>query len=136
MILKIYILLFSLNFASELSDRYYNAMDKGIKMFESCKTEEDFLKTSNYFYRISQVSKNDWLSSYYYAYCNTSLSMMQDDTDIKELYLNKAYDIIAPFDSLKINNVIGNHVFKDRRFAGSSATIDWPEKYKKMIEKR
>ena len=105
MILKIYILLFSLNFASELSDRYYNAMDKGIRMFESCKTEEDFLKTSNYFYRISQVSKNDWLSSYYYAYCNTSLSMMQDDTDIKELYLNKAYDIIAPFDSLKMSNI-------------------------------
>ena len=105
MILKIYILLFSLNFASELSDRYFNAMDKGIKMFKSCKTEEEFLKTSNYFYRISQVSKNDWLSSYYYAYCNTSLSMMQDDSDIKEEYLDKALSILAPFDTLKTANI-------------------------------
>ena len=50
------------------------------------------------------------------------------------LHLNQSSFILSsPFDSLKINNIIGNHVFKDRRFAGSSATIDWPEKYKKMI---
>ena len=98
--LKFYILSFSIIFSSEYSERYYNAMDKGIQMFSLCETEEDFLKTSNYFYRISQVVKNDWLSSYYYAYSNTSLSMMQDDPDIKELYLDKAFEIIAPFDTL------------------------------------
>ena len=87
-------------FSAEYSQKYYNAMDKGIQMFSLCETEEDFLKTSNYFYRISQVVKNDWLSSYYYAYSNTSLSMMQDDPDIKELYLDKAFEIIAPFDTL------------------------------------
>ena len=42
-------------------------------------------------------------------------------------------DLVVLFDSLKINNIIGEHVFKDRRFAGSSATIDWPKKYNKMI---
>ena len=102
---KFYILLFSFIFSSEYSDRYYNAMDKGIEMFESSETENDFLKTSNYFYRISQVVKNDWLSSYYYAYSNTSLSMMQDDPDIKEMYLDKAFDIIIPFDTLKVANI-------------------------------
>ena len=50
------------------------------------------------------------------------------------LHLDQASLILSsPFDSLKINNVIGNHVFKDRLFSGSSATIDWPKKYKKMI---
>ena len=50
------------------------------------------------------------------------------------LHLNQSSFILSsPFDSLKINNIIGEHVFKDRRFAGSSATIDWPKKYKKMI---
>ena len=79
---KIYIVLFSFIFSSEYAERYYSAMDKGIKMFESSETEGEFLETSNYFYRISQVVKDDWLSSYYYAYSNTSLSMMQDDPDI------------------------------------------------------
>ena len=65
------------------------------------ETEEDFLKASNYFYRISQVVKTDWLSSYYYAYSNTNLSMMQDDADLKEEYLDKALNILAPFDTLK-----------------------------------
>ena len=100
--IKFYILFFSIIFSAEYSQKYYNAMDKGIQMFSLCETEEDFLKTSNYFYRISQVVKNDWLSSYYYAYSNTSLSMMQDDPDIKELYLDKAFEIIAPFDTLAI----------------------------------
>ena len=102
---KIYIVLFSFIFSSEYAERYYSAMDKGIKMFESSETESEFLETSNYFYRISQVVKDDWLSSYYYAYSNTSLSMMQDDPDIKELYLDKAFDIIAPFDTLQISNI-------------------------------
>ena len=30
---------------SEYSDKYYQYMETGIKMFESSKTEEDFLKT-------------------------------------------------------------------------------------------
>lgn len=102
---KIYIALLSFIFSSEYTERYYSAMDKGIKMFELSETENEFLETSNYFYRISQVVKDDWLSSYYYAYSNTSLSMMQDDPDIKELYLDKAFDIIAPFDTLKISNI-------------------------------
>lgn len=99
------ILLFSFVLCSEFSERYYKAMDKGIEMFKSCETEKDFLETSNHFYRISQVVKNDWLPSYYYAYSNTSLSMMQDDPDIKELYLDKALDIISPFDTLNVSSI-------------------------------
>ena len=49
------------------------------------------------------------------------------------LHLDQASLVLSsPFDSLKINNVTGNHIFKNRVFAGSSATIDWPEKYEKM----
>ena len=96
-----YFLLSSFVICSEYSDRYYKSMDKGIEMFDSSKTEVDFLKVSNYFYRISQVIKTDWLSSYYYAYANTSLSMMQEDNDLKEEYLDKALNILAPFDTLK-----------------------------------
>ena len=100
-----FILSFAFLFSSDYSDKYYQSMDKGIEMFDSSKTEEDFLKAANYFYRISQVVKTDWLSSYYYAYSNTNLSMMQDDTDLKEEYLDKALNILAPFDTLKTSNL-------------------------------
>ncbi len=102
---KIFILISTLVFCSDYSDRYYQSMNKGIKMFDSSETEEALLKTSNYFYRISQVVKTDWLSSYYYALCNTKISMYQDDSDIKEEYLDKAFEILAPFDSLGVNNI-------------------------------
>ena len=99
------IIFLAIGISSDYSNRYYKSMNKGIEMFDSSKTEEDYLKVSNYFYRISQVVKTDWLSSYYYAYSNTSLSMMQDDVDIKEEYLDKALNILAPFNILEESNI-------------------------------
>ena len=84
--LKLFILIINFVICSDFSDRYYQSMDKGVEMFDLSNTEEALLKTSNYFYRISQVVKTDWLSSYYYALCNTKVSMYQDDSDIKEEY--------------------------------------------------
>ena len=105
MILKIYILVILLGICLGYSDRYYQLMDNGVEMFELCQSEQDYLKTSNYFYRISQVVKSDWLSSYYYAFSNTRISMFHDDPDIKEEYLDKAFEILAPFDTLKSDNI-------------------------------
>ena len=105
--MKLKLLIFIINFTicANFSDRYYQSMDKGVKMFDSSNTEQALLETSNYFYRISQVVKTDWLSSYYYALCNTKISMYQDDPDIKEEYLDKAFEILEPFDSLGVNNI-------------------------------
>ena len=80
-------------------------MDKGMDLFEKCESESDYLNTSNYFYRISQVMKTDWLSSYYYAYSNTKISMFQDDSDIKEEYLDKAFDILTQFEQSDVDLV-------------------------------
>ena len=80
-------------------------MDKALDIFNSSETEQDYIKASNYFYRISQAVQTDWISSYYYALCNTRISLFQDDNDIKEIYLDKAFDIIAPFDTLIIGRI-------------------------------
>ena len=101
----IYILFFCIVICTEYSEKYYSAMDTALELFNSSKTENDYLKVTNQFYRISQVVKTDWLSSYYYAYCNTEISMLQDDPDIKELYLDKAFDILVPFDTLKFQEI-------------------------------
>ena len=53
-------------------------MDEYDSMF--AETEDDYLKVSNYFYRISNAVKTDWLSSYYYALCNARISRFQDNT--------------------------------------------------------
>ena len=94
MIKIVYILIFSLLFS--YPDQYYKSMDKALDMFKSSKTEADYLKVSNLFYRISNAVKTDWLSSYYYALCNARISRFQDDNDIKEIYLDKALNIINP----------------------------------------
>ena len=101
----IFILFFSFFICSEYPEKYYKSMDKALKMFDSSKTEDDFLKVSNHFYRISQVVKTDWLSSYYYAFCNTKISMFQENSDIKELYLDKAFEIMTPFDTINVVSV-------------------------------
>lgn len=101
----IYILIFSFLFSLDYQPQYYKSMDRALIMFKSSETETDYLKVSNLFYRISQVVKTDWLSSYYYAFSNTKISMLQEDADIKEQYLDKAFEILAPFDTLNIVSV-------------------------------
>ena len=101
----IYILSISLLICSNYPEKYYKAMDDALDFFEYSESEDDFLKASNQFYRISQVVKTDWLSSYYYAFCNTKISMLQEDPDIKELYLDKAFEILEPFDTLNVKSI-------------------------------
>ena len=60
-------------------------MDRAMVMLETSKTKEDYLKTSNYFYRISQATKTDWLSSYYYAFMNAQISFLHENDDIKNI---------------------------------------------------
>ena len=101
----IYILSISLLICSNYPEKYYKAMDDALDFFEYSESEDDFLKASNQFYRISQVVKTDWLSSYYFAFCNTKISMLQEDSDIKELYLDKAFEILEPFDTLNVISI-------------------------------
>jgi len=101
----VFILLFAFVLSSNYSDKYYKSMDIALDLFNSSKTEQDYIKASNYFYRISQAVQTDWISSYYYALCNTRISIFQDDNDIKEIYLDKAFDIIIPFESSDTGNL-------------------------------
>ena len=95
----------SLIFMQNYPDKYYKSMDQAILMFNDSDTEEDYIKAGNYFYRISQVVKTDWLSSYYYAFCNTRISMLKDDKELKEEYLDKAFDILEPFNLEESGNL-------------------------------
>jgi len=106
----VFILLFAFLLSSDYSDKYYKSMDRALDIFNSSETEQDYIKASNYFYRISQAVQTDWISSYYYALCNTRISIFQDDNDIKEIYLDKAFDIIAPFDSVATDSLAHSEI--------------------------
>jgi len=103
----IFTLLFSFVFSSEYSEKYYKSMDRALDLFNSSETEQDYIKASNYFYRISQAVQTDWLSSYYYALCNASISFLQKDIDddIKMIYLDKALDIISSYNQINITKL-------------------------------
>ena len=108
MIYIFYILLISSVFCDKYPEKYYTSMDKALENLNLAETEDDYLKVSNYFYRISNAVKTDWLSSYYYALCNARISRFQDDNDIKEIYLDKALDTINPYeliDTVKLDSI-------------------------------
>jgi len=48
------------------SDKYTDAMQKNLALFDSAKTSEDFVTLSNNFERIGDAEKTQWLP-YYYA---------------------------------------------------------------------
>jgi len=99
----ILILFLSLLFSDKYPEKYYTLMNEALIIFNSAEKQEDYLKASNCFYRISNAVKTDWISSYYYALCNTEISMLQKDSDIKEIYLDKAFEIIKPFNNITQN---------------------------------
>ena len=98
MIYKFFIiLLFSFSLSSS---RYEQAMERGINMLEKSETREDYIKCSNFFYRIHQAQKDNWLPSYYYSLSNVRLSLIEKESFIKDEYLDKALKIVSLYDSV------------------------------------
>jgi len=97
--------LFLLAFSYADNSKYNQAMSHAIDLFKTAELKEDFLKASNYFYRISQAVDNDWLPGYYYALCNFKISLEEKDSFIKDEYLDKSMDLLSPYDSLDIYQI-------------------------------
>ena len=95
----IFLLIITVSFSE---NRYESAMQRGLNMFNSAESREDYIKSSNYFYRIYQAEKNSWLPSYYYSFANIEISFFEKESFIKDEYLDKSMDIISVFDSVSI----------------------------------
>ena len=59
-------------------------MGKGLEMFNNAESREDYIKSSNFFYRIYQAKKDSWLASYYYSFSNIRISMMEKESFVKD----------------------------------------------------
>ena len=99
------LLIILLTFSYASSDKYNRGMSKAIDLFKTADTREDFLKASNFFYRISQAVDDNWLPGYYYALCNFQISLKEKDSFIKDEYLDKSMDLLSPYDSLGVYQI-------------------------------
>ena len=135
----ILILLSSVLISSEFPKQYYTSMDKALELFNSAQNEEDYLQASNFFYRISNAVKTDWLSSYYYALSNVMISFIKQDIDddIKEIYLDKALEIIIPYDTISIVDSLAYseiNTLKAMVYGARISTMSSAMKYSPLLE--
>ena len=76
------------------SDKYVDAMQKNLALFDSAKTVEDFTKMANTFERIGDAEKTQWLPYYYagLALCTAGWMPAVTDKDANSTRINSLCD--------------------------------------------
>jgi hypothetical protein len=78
------------SFAQSGSEKFQQAVVKGLALMNEAKSPEDFLKSANYFERVEQVESKEWLPPYYAAYSNLIAGILSSDNNLKDQYWDKA----------------------------------------------
>ncbi len=85
------VLFLSLAFtANGQSQQYAGAMQNGLTMIDSVKSQQDYLDNASYFDRIAISEKTQWLPFYYSAYCRTIAAFMEKDKERIDPILDQA----------------------------------------------
>jgi hypothetical protein len=89
--LALFLLIFSLNSAAQTNNpKLDEAIKKGLGMIAASKDPEAFIKSGNYFERISLVETEAWLPPYYAAYSHLIAGIQTEDKNIKDKLWDKA----------------------------------------------
>ena len=79
---------------------YEAGMLKGIEMLTNAKNLQETIDAGNYFERIAEANKSEWLPLYYAAYASLNVGFQQTKVELKDewyqkglSYINKAKDI-------------------------------------------
>ncbi|MEJ2004486.1 MAG: hypothetical protein P8X57_05865 [Cyclobacteriaceae bacterium] len=89
---------------SYASDKYTEAMQKAMSELSLAQTPEDFLEVSNAFARIAAVEQSKWIPAYYAAYSTTIFAAMEDNSELKDQYLDKAEEFLKAASSADRQN--------------------------------
>ena len=84
-----------------LASDYEKGMLKGKEMFNNAKTLDETINVTNYFERIAEANKGEWLPLYYAAYSCLSAGFQQDKTDAKDECYQKGLEFIEKAKSIK-----------------------------------
>jgi len=87
--------LFVSNFQSfnSLAGEYEEAMNKGIEMLNQANDNQSATEAANYFERVSESAKNEWLPLYYAAYASLKTGFYQDKPELKDTWYLKGISL-------------------------------------------
>src|SRR2546423_48638 len=63
---------------------YESAMQKGIDMLAQANSPQAAIDVTNYFERVAEANKNEWLPLYYAAYSSLSAGYQQEKSAMKD----------------------------------------------------
>lgn len=85
-------------------DKYENAMKKNLDKIDEYTTSDDYIKLANNFERIALAEADKWLPYYYASFIYVLANYADSSKTQKDIYLDKAVDLINKADSLAPNN--------------------------------
>lgn len=85
--------------------QYKEEMAKALEILNKANKKEDFIAAANKFVQLSQIESQEWLTFYYACYSYTVLTyFINDNDDLRDLYLDKAQDNYEVANKLMPNN--------------------------------
>ena len=98
-------LLFTAFFGYAQSANYINAIQHGIDLLDTVKTQQGYVTTTNYLQKVAAANEQDWLAQYYSAYGNLIKGIRgKQDEETKDDIYNTALSYINKANTLSPNN--------------------------------
>lgn len=82
---------------------YEAAMQKGIDMLGQANSSQAAIDVTNYFERVAEANKNEWLPLYYAAYSSLSAGFQQEKSAMKDEWYQKGLTFIERAKAIKKN---------------------------------
>jgi hypothetical protein len=102
-LLPVLLLIFSFSTNAQ-DEKFVKAMEKNLSMIDTASSLTSFQVIENNFERIANAEKGNWLPYYYSAYILAISSFMDTVIEKKDVYLDKAEQLVSVADSLEPDN--------------------------------
>ena len=83
---------------------FEKSMLKGIEKLSASATVEASTEVTNYFVRLSEINKGEWLPLYYAAYSSLKTGFQQEDSDKKDEFYKQGLEYVRRANAIKPGN--------------------------------
>src|SRR3982751_5247334 len=104
------------------SERFFAAMQKNLKMFDSSKTTADYQALSSAFERIGDAEKTQWLPYYYAGLALTTAGWRDNNLD-KDANSEKIKSLCDKADVLATDNADKAEIYSLRNMAATQQMV-------------
>lgn len=84
-----------------MASDYEKGMLKGKEMFNNAKTLQASIDVVNYFERMAEANKSEWLPLYYAGYASLSVGFQQEKTEMKDDWYEKGLSFVERAKGIK-----------------------------------